>query len=62
MRFINDQLGPAGEAIAIRVEGCKNTPELRAQLQRVRDALKSFRGAAAVQKFDADVMPLLPTH
>ena len=61
VRFINDQLGPPGEGIAIRVEGCKNATELKAQLPRVRDTLKSHRGPAAVQRFDADVVPRLPT-
>lgn len=62
VRFINDQLGPPGEALAIRVEGCKNATELQAQLQRIRDTLKSHRDATAVQRFDADVVPRLPSH
>ncbi|MBT9553022.1 MAG: hypothetical protein IV088_19415 [Hydrogenophaga sp.] len=62
VRFINDQVGPPGEALAIRVEACKTAVELRTQLPRIRDALKNHRSAATVQRFDADVVPRLPTH
>lgn len=62
VRFVNDHVGPPGEALAIRVEACKNMAELQAQLPRVRDGLKNHRGAAMVQRFDAEVMPHLPTH
>ncbi|MGS5085396.1 hypothetical protein ACVC7V_02675 [Hydrogenophaga sp. A37] len=62
VRFINDHVGPSGEALALRVEACKNVAELQAQLPRVRDGLKSHRGAAMVQRFDTEVVPRLPTH
>lgn len=62
VRFINDQVGPPGEALAIRVEACKTAVELRDQLPRIRDGLKNHRSAATVQRFDADVVPRLPTH
>lgn len=62
VRFINDHVGPAGEALAIRVETCKNAAELQALLPRVRDGLKNHRSAAIVQRFDADVVPRLPAH
>lgn len=60
IRFINDALGPMGEQIAMRVESCKTAAELQAQLPRIRDALKNFRGISLVQSFDLDVVPKLP--
>jgi hypothetical protein len=62
VRFINDQVGPPGEGLAIRVEGCKTAAELQAQLPRIREVLKNHRDSTAVQRFDADVVPRLPNH
>lgn len=62
VRFVNDHVGPPGEALAIRVEACKNVAELQAQLPRVRDGLKNHRNAAIVQRFDTEVVPRLPLH
>ncbi len=60
VRYINDQLGPMGELTAIRVEGCKSPADLQALLPRIRDALSNYRNAAAVQRFDQELVPLLP--
>lgn len=60
VRFINDQLGPMGETLAIRVEGCKSAAELAAALPRIRDGLRNFKNAATVAQFDQDVVPRLP--
>lgn len=62
VRYINDQLGPMGELTAIRVEGCKSPADLQALLPRIRDALSNYRNAAAVQRFDQELVPLLPKH
>lgn len=62
VRYINDQLGPMGELTAIRVEGCKSPADLQAMLPRIRDALSNYRNAAAVQRFDQELVPLLPKH
>lgn len=62
VRYINDQLGPMGELTAIRVEGCKSPADLQALLPRIRDALSNYRNAAAVQRFDKELVPLLPKH
>lgn len=59
-RFVNDQLGPAGEALAIRIEGCKSEVDLLSLLPRVRDSLRNYRDVATVQRFDLDVVPCLP--
>lgn len=60
VRFINDQLGPMGETLAIRAEGCKTPADLQAALPRIRDGLKSFKGASVVQQFDEELANRLP--
>jgi hypothetical protein len=60
VRFINDQLGPMGETLAIRAESCKTPADLQAALPRIRDGLKSFKGAAVVQQFDEGLAERLP--
>ena len=55
VRFVNDQLGPMGEPLAMRVEGCKTPADLQAILPRVRDGLLNFKNAATVAQFDQDV-------
>lgn len=61
VRFINDQLGPMGETLAIRVESCKTAVDLQAVLPRIRDGLRNFKNAATVQLFDQEVVPRLPS-
>lgn len=60
VRFINDQLGPMGETLAIRAEGCKTPADLQAALPRIRDGLKSFKGAAVLHQFDEELGGRLP--
>ena len=60
VRFINDQLGPMGETLAIRAESCKTPADLQAALPRIRDGLKNFKGAAVVQQFDEELADHLP--
>jgi hypothetical protein len=60
VRFINDQLGPMGEPLAIKVEGCKSASELLAMLPRIRDGLRNFKNAATVARFDQEIAPRLP--
>jgi hypothetical protein len=60
VRFINDQLGPMGETLAIRVEGCKTAADLTAMLPRIRDGLRNFKNSATVAQFDQEVAPRLP--
>ncbi|MCW5653084.1 hypothetical protein [Hydrogenophaga sp.] len=60
VRFINDQLGPMGEQLALRVESCKSPVDLQALLPRVRDGLANFKGGATAQRFDQEVFPRLP--
>lgn len=60
VRFVNDQLGPMGEPLAMRIEGCKTPADLQAILPRVRDGLLNFKNAATVAQFDQDVASRLP--
>ena len=60
VRYINDQLGPMGETLAIRAESCKTPADLQAALPRIRDGLKSFKGAAGLQQFDEELAGRLP--
>lgn len=60
VRFINDQLGPMGETLAMRVEGCKSPADLQAALPRIRDGLRNFKNSATVQQFDQDIAVHLP--
>ena len=59
-RFINDQLGPMGEAMALKVEACRQEADLRALVPRIREALLNYRNSATVARFDADIAPHLP--
>lgn len=61
VRFINDQLGPMGETLAMRVESCKNAADLQAALPRIRDGLRNFKNSATVQQFDQEIAIHLPT-
>jgi hypothetical protein len=60
VRFINDQLGPMGETLAIRAESCKTPADLQAALPRIRDGLKSFKGSSVLQQFDEELAGRLP--
>ena len=61
VRFINDQLGPMGETLAIRVESCKTPADLQAVLPRIRDGLRNFKNSATVQQFDQELVARLPS-
>lgn len=62
VRFINDQLGPMGEPLAMRVESCKTPVDLLTVLPRIRDGLSNLKGAAIVQRFDQELVARLPRH
>lgn len=61
VRFVNDRLGPMGETLAIRIEGCKTPADLQAVLPRVRDGLLNFKNSSTVAQFDQEVVPRLPS-
>ncbi|OSZ64704.1 hypothetical protein [Hydrogenophaga sp. IBVHS2] len=60
VRFINDQLGPMGESLAMKVEACKTAADLQAQLPRIREGLRNMKGAGVVQQFDQAWATRLP--
>lgn len=53
VRYLNDQLGPAAESIAMKLERAKSATELRPLLVSAAQLLGAFRGAAAAQAFSA---------
>lgn len=62
VRFLNDQLGPMGEPLAMRVEACKTPVDLLTVLPRIRDGLSNLKGAATVQRFDQELVARLPRY
>ncbi|HET9976538.1 MAG TPA: hypothetical protein VFQ20_03805 [Burkholderiaceae bacterium] len=53
VRMLNDQLGPAAESVAMKIERAKTMPELRPLLANGATMLRNFRGAAAADAFVA---------
>jgi hypothetical protein len=60
VRFINDQLGPMGEPLAMRVESCKTPVDLLTVLPRIRDGLSNLKGPSTLQRFDQELVARLP--
>lgn len=60
VRFINDELGPMGESLAMRVEACKSPADLQAALPRIRGSLENYKSRAIVQRFDEEIAARLP--
>jgi hypothetical protein len=53
VRQLNDQLGPAAETVAIKIERAKTMPELQPLLVLGAQMLRDMRGAAVGQAFAA---------
>ena len=53
MRSLNDQLGPAGETVAIDLERAKTPAELQRLLLLGVKVLRDFRGVAVADAFAA---------
>lgn len=51
MREISHRLGPNGDALALKVEGCTTPEELRAALREAEKILASFLGAEYGRSF-----------
>lgn len=62
VRFLNDQLGPMGEPLAMRVEACKTPVDLLTVLPRIRDGLANLKGAGTLQRFEQELVARLPHH
>jgi len=53
VRSLTDQLGPAAESIALKIERARNMEELRPLLVAARDILRHASGAEAAAAFSA---------
>ncbi len=53
VRHLTDQLGPAAETAALRIEKTRTWDELRAALEHGQRVLQSARGSAAAAQFAA---------
>jgi hypothetical protein len=53
VRFLNDQLGPAAESIALKLERAKTVPEMQPLLVAASQVLRSARGAEVADAFIA---------
>jgi len=51
VRTLTDQLGPAAETVAIRMERAKTMPELQPLLVQAVQTLRTMRGSAAAEAF-----------
>ena len=51
VRALIDQVGPLGEAVAMRLEKCTDWTELKPTLELARQVLEYARGAAAAQEY-----------
>lgn len=53
VRFLNDQLGPAAESIALKLERAKTVPEMQPLLVAAAQVLRSARGDGVADAFIA---------
>jgi hypothetical protein len=53
VRYLNDQLGPAAEGIALKLERAKTMTELRPLLVTAAQLIANIRGDSAAQAFSA---------
>ncbi len=60
VRSLNDQLGPAGETVALELERAKTPADLQRLLLLGAQVLRDFRGVAAAESFAARFT--LPPH
>jgi hypothetical protein len=51
VRALLDQVGPLGEAVAVRLEKCADWSELKPTLELARQVLEYARGSAAAQDY-----------
>jgi hypothetical protein len=53
VRMLNEQLGPAAESLAMKIERAKTMPELKPLLVLAAQTLRGFRGSAVADAFSA---------
>jgi hypothetical protein len=51
VRFLNDQLGPSAESLALKIERAGSWAELKPHLEMAEHFLRSGRGPAVAQEF-----------
>ena len=59
-RFLNDALGPNADALVEPIERCKTLPELRAAMEKTRDALAASGSRRKAEEFWKGVELRLP--
>jgi hypothetical protein len=59
-RYIGDALGPDGDMLVEAIEKCKTAPELKATMEKTRDALMRGSGRRKAEEFWSGVEPRLP--
>lgn len=59
-RYLNDTLGPDAEMLVEAIEKCRTLPELRARLEKTREALESGGLKRKAEEFWTGVRPRLP--
>ena len=60
VRSLIDQVGPLGEAVAMRLEKCADWAELKPTLELARQVLEYARGTAAAQEYARRFMETPP--
>jgi hypothetical protein len=59
-RFLYDNLGPDGDSMSEAIERCKTLPELKARLEKTRDALQDIGKKRKADEFWSGVELRLP--
>lgn len=59
-RYILEKLGPDGDSLVEAIEKCKTLPELRARLEKTREALEAIGSKRKAEEFWAGVQSRLP--
>ena len=60
VRHLTDQIGPAAETAALRIEKARNPDELRLALEHGQRVLQAARGSAIAAQFSARFIELPP--
>ena len=61
VRFLNDQMGPSAESVALKIEKAHDWNELKPHLEMAEHFLRAGRGVAAAREFAAQFLEQPPT-
>jgi hypothetical protein len=61
VRFLNEQLGPSAESVALKIERARDWAELKPQLEMAEHFLRAGRGVAISREFAAKFVDPAPT-